>query len=397
MKYLILILIFSSQLFFGQTWLQLDNFPGTARDDGTSFKIGNKVYCGIGLEVGWTCPNDFYSFDLSTETWSTSTSFPNTQQRQYACGFSLNGKGYVFGGVACDNTFLNDLWEYDTLTTNWTQKASLPGTGRSGSVSFIIQDTIYILGGRTATLNAIPDLWAYEPVSDTWNQKSNIPISGTWRGVSFYYGNQGIVGLGKNAGDSLNTDFYVYSSSKNGWAILPGLNHLGRSYTGYAQLDSTGFLFGGVDSLGYIDSTFEKFDLINFSMYGLANFSSTARKGCMTFAGNNSFYLTTGVSTTTRFNETWKLGLNVGQQELKKENLISVFPNPTNGIFTIQSKTEEIKTVSLFDVLGHQIFESKNQKGLTINVHEQQIPKGIYVLECYTQKGKKINQKLVIQ
>lgn len=396
MKCLILILILSSQLFFAQSWQQIVDFPGTARDDGASFKIGNKVYCGIGLEVGWTCPNDFYSFDLSTETWSASTSFPNTQQRQYACGFSLNGKGYIFGGVTCDNTFLNDLWEYDTLTTNWTQKASLPGTGRSGSVSFTIQDTIYILGGRTSALNAIPDLWAYEPVSDTWMQKPNIPISGTWRGVAFYYNNQGIVGLGKNAGDSLNTDFYVYSTNKNGWAILAGLNHLGRSYTGYTQIDSTGYLFGGVDSLGYIDSTFEKFDLINFTMYGLTNFSSTPRKGCMSFAHNNSFYLTTGVSSTTRFNETWKLALDVGLQELKNENLISVFPNPSNGLFTIQSKTEEIRHVIIFDMLGHSIFELKNQKNLTLTIHEQ-IPKGIYVLECYTEKGKKIKRKLIIQ
>src|ERR1700741_3975214 len=101
MKAIFFIILFLSQLCYSQSWLQLADFPGTARDDGASFKINDKVYCGIGLEVGWTCPNDFYIFDLSTESWTTAAGFPSTTTRQYACGFPLNGKGYVFGGVDC--------------------------------------------------------------------------------------------------------------------------------------------------------------------------------------------------------------------------------------------------------------------------------------------------------
>ena len=44
-----------------QSWIQIDDFPSSARDDGASFVIGNKAYCGTGFKVGWTETKDYNS------------------------------------------------------------------------------------------------------------------------------------------------------------------------------------------------------------------------------------------------------------------------------------------------------------------------------------------------
>ncbi|MBS1567950.1 MAG: hypothetical protein JST45_00770, partial [Bacteroidetes bacterium] len=53
-----------------QTWTQLPDFPGTARDDAASFTINGKIYVGTGMEVGWGLTNDWWCFDTQTDTWS---------------------------------------------------------------------------------------------------------------------------------------------------------------------------------------------------------------------------------------------------------------------------------------------------------------------------------------
>src|SRR5436189_985307 len=80
---------------FAQTWTQLPDFPGTARDDAASFSIGGKVYVGTGMDVGFSLTNDWYAFDTWTETWDVTSPLPGTS-RQYCSGFSINDFGYLF-------------------------------------------------------------------------------------------------------------------------------------------------------------------------------------------------------------------------------------------------------------------------------------------------------------
>jgi N-acetylneuraminic acid mutarotase len=295
-KNLIVSLLFLFGNSFGQSWNKLQDFPGVARDDGSTFTIGNKVYGGTGLQVGWTCANDFYVFDLTTETWGVIAPLPLIASRQYAVGFSILGKGYVFGGVNDSGSLLNDLWEYNPTTDTWLQKSAMPSIGRSGSVAFVINDVVYIVGGKTSTNNAIPETWMYNPIANSWTQLANLPINGIWRGVSFTNNSKGFVGLGKNNLDHYHKLFYEYAPTTNTWSQVLGYSHSGRAYTGYAQIGNFGYLFGGADSLGFIDNSFEKIDLSNFSTFLLNSFTSIPRKGCMAFVGNSSFYITTGVS-----------------------------------------------------------------------------------------------------
>ncbi len=287
-----------------QTWIQASNFPGTARDDGSQFTIGNKTYCGLGLDLNFSCTNDFYSFDMFTETWLAFANLPIGNNRQYACGFTLKQQGYIFGGVTCVNFFQNDLWEYDPTLNSWACKASLPSVGRSGSAVFTMNNAAYIIGGRTSSNNGIAEVWAYDAGNDSWAQKASLPNNGMWRGVAYQYNGLGYAGLGKNSLDQYNKQFYQYSVATNQWGATQGFTYSPRAYAGYSQINEFGFLFGGIDSLGIISSTLDKINLLNLTVNTLPNFPDTARKGCITFVGPNGYYITTGASNNKRFKNT---------------------------------------------------------------------------------------------
>lgn len=393
-KNLLVFLLFAFGYSFGQSWTKLQDFPGTARDDGATFTIANKVYCGTGLQVGWTCTNDFYAFDLTTETWGLTASLPLVASRQYGIGFSMLGRGYVFGGVNDAGSFLNDLWEYNPTTNTWLQKSAMPSVGRSGSVAFVLNDIVYIVGGRTSTQNAIPETWMFNPMTNSWTPLANLPINGTWRGVAFTYNNKGYVGFGRNNADQHNKQFYEYMPSTNTWSQVLGYSHIGRAYTGYAQIGNFGYLFGGADSLGFIDNTFEKIDLSNFSTFLLNSFTSIARKGCMAFVGNNSFYIATGVSTTARFNETWKASDVVSINEGIKDESVLIFPNPAKNKITITLKNAQLKSVKIYNFLGREVLrvESNNSEVSISDILES----GVYILHICADNGKNFTRKLII-
>jgi N-acetylneuraminic acid mutarotase len=379
---------------YGQTWNKLQDFLGTARDDGSTFTIGNKAYCGTGLQVGWTCTNDFHVFDLTTETWGIISAMPSMAARQYGVGFSILGKGYIFGGVNDIGTFLNDLWEYNPTTNTWLQKSNMPSVGRSGAVAFVINDIVYIVGGRTLVNNAIPETWMYNPITDSWTQLTNTPINGTWRGVAFTYNNKGYVGLGRNNLDQNNTQFFEYNPITNTWTNVVGYSHIGRAYTGFAQIGNFGYLFGGADSLGLIDNSFEKIDLSNFSTLLLNPFTSVSRKGCMSFVGNNSFYITTGVSTAARLNETWKASDVLSINESIKDESVLIFPNPAKNKITVTLKNAQLKSVKIYNYLGQEVLfiESNNSEINISNILEA----GIYILHICTENNNNLTRKLII-
>jgi N-acetylneuraminic acid mutarotase len=393
-KNLIVSLLFLFGNSFGQSWNKLQDFPGVARDDGSTFTIGNKVYGGTGLQVGWTCANDFYVFDLTTETWGVIAPLPLIASRQYAVGFSILGKGYVFGGVNDSGSLLNDLWEYNPTTDTWLQKLAMPSIGRSGSVAFVINDVVYIVGGKTSTNNAIPETWMYNPITNSWTQLANLPINGIWRGVSFTNNSKGFVGLGKNNLDHYHKLFYEYAPTTNTWSQVLGYSHSGRAYTGYAQIGNFGYLFGGADSLGFIDNSFEKIDLSNFSTFLLNSFTSIPRKGCMAFVGNSSFYITTGVSTAARFNETWKASTVVSINDFEKDETVSVFPNPASNNFTITLKNTKLKSVKMYNFLGQEVlFVESNYSEMNISTSFEV---GVYSLYICTENNKILIRKLII-
>jgi len=93
--------------------------------------------------------------------------------------------------------------------------------------------------------------------------------------------------------------------------------------------------------------------------------------------------------------ETYDCNLSVTDQEL--ENAISIYPNPTNGIFYIKNRSAiSLDKAIIYDVSGRLILEQdiSNDSNLkTINLVG--VSKGMYFINLFSDNGI-ISSKLVI-
>jgi hypothetical protein len=80
--------------------------------------------------------------------------------------------------------------------------------------------------------------------------------------------------------------------------------------------------------------------------------------------------------------------------DVKKE--VSIWPNPSTGIFNLQLPTEWLKAdLQIYDVDGKEIMSKKlDQTTLQLNLSKQ--VKGVYMLRL-AKAGKVLNRKIVLQ
>ncbi|WP_196885540.1 M4 family metallopeptidase [Aureivirga sp. CE67] len=88
------------------------------------------------------------------------------------------------------------------------------------------------------------------------------------------------------------------------------------------------------------------------------------------------------------------LSLNVEEVDFSK--YLKVFPNPTNGMITIDSKFGEEIEVVLRDMLGRTVTTKKKVISGRNTIDFSKLEKGIYNLEFQTDKGS-YSEKLIIQ
>ncbi|MAZ74004.1 MAG: regulator [Flavobacteriaceae bacterium] len=68
--------------------------------------------------------------------------------------------------------------------------------------------------------------------------------------------------------------------------------------------------------------------------------------------------------------------MSVPENELKQ---IAVFPNPTTGIVTFASATEDLRSIVLFDVTGKELLKFENLLGLNAQIDISALSQGMYV------------------
>jgi len=79
----------------------------------------------------------------------------------------------------------------------------------------------------------------------------------------------------------------------------------------------------------------------------------------------------------------WNTGVG---NEAALENSISVYPNPTSGIFNLMSGTYSIYQIEVQDIFGRTVQRiSSDQKITSVDISSQ--PQGIYFLKCYSEAG----------
>lgn len=376
----ILLLHFSFSLAsFGQSWIQKSDYPGAAVDDGTTFTIGNKAYCGTGMLPWFSTTTDFYAFDLSTETWSPSTPLPSGMERQYALGLANQSYGYVFGGTG-NGVFYNDLWQFDPVSGAWSQLASMPDSGRSGSTGFIINDTIYIVGGTKTAGGAISDVWSYSINDDTWQQKKNLPYS-IWTAKSVAVNNKGYLAFGMNDNAGFPENLLEYNPKTDTWSNLPPYPDGGHTHGNLVSSGKFLLSMGGRDSLGIYSKYLHRYDIANQVWQQLSAIPDSARKGGMVFTKDEKLYYTTGITANnSRLKQTWKCtDVLISNPEYQISNW-KIFPNPVQEILRIEIDEEssfEGIHLLITDLHGKVWIEQKIS-GQNSGIDLSALPQGLY-------------------
>ncbi len=384
-------------LVYSQSWQQKPDFPGTGRDDGTVFVIGNNAYCITGLEVGWQCTRNGAVFYGASESWGTMNDLPANKDRQYSCSFSHGGYGYLFGGVDCYGNFLKDLWRYDPVNNSWLGLLAIPDSGRSGTGCFVIGDTAYVVGGKNSISQGINEVWAYSILSNTWNRKNNLPLIGCWRGSAFAIDSVGYLCFGALGNGSYNHNIYSYNHTSDAWTIVSGISLPARNYVSSAVVYNKGCMFGGADSSGRFANELIEFDPATQNIFVHSGIPDFPRKGGMAFSVNNMFYYTTGLdSTSTRQKQTWRNSQITENFELANLSVnINVFPQPAGQSFSIRSYGKEIIAVHLFNLLGAQVGEFNNVNSLELEVSCNGLIPGSYYLSIELTGGHFVSKKLI--
>lgn len=388
-----LVLLTASFYLNAQNWNQIADFSGDARDDATTFTINNNVYCGLGMNAGFSCTSDFKVFDLLSETWTAGVSLPIGEERQYANGFSHQGFGYVFGGINGNATYLSDFWKFDATSNTWSALPDLPGAGKAGAISFLIGDTVYIVGGKTTGGTISNEVWAFDLSQEQWFQKANLPFDGIWRGVSFSWNNSGVIGLGKLNNSTFNPGFYQYLPTTDTWQLINQLNVSPTIYSMFAQIGKYGFIYGGaLENLTY-SNQFIRIDLDTWDTAVLTDFPAAARKGGLAFVNNSEFFITTGVSSQARLKETWKADYILGMDKEQTLGKVNLYPNPLNNQLVIQSDAL-IQFIEIYTISGQLITtQATNAKQIDVPID---LENGLYLLRLVGENGA-LTEQICVQ
>lgn len=386
MKLVCLLVIFGFSA-FGQTWLQLADFPGLHRDDGVAVNLNNQLYFGSGLTTGFALSKDFYRLDPLTDSWSAIAQLPDGEKRQYASAFSGTNCFFVFGGYGISDV-LNSLLKYDQASDSWISMASKPGGGLAGSVCLEFGDKIIIAGGKATNGIANKEVWEYTISSDSWIQKNDLPFGGRFRASGAVINNNGYLLFGIDENNLLRREMFRYSLENDFWLkILDFPQPAGRAYAALKPIADKLILFGGIDSTYAYPKDVWYFDPFDGSWTQSSNFSGSGRRGGMAVVKDSRLYYSCGLDKTdTRLKETWVLEAPVGIKENKNQTIsFSVYPNPTSGILNIRIQNSLNKDLrfTISDIYGRQIeiFVDERQQ---INLNH--LNPGIYFLKLNTEK-----------
>lgn len=255
------------------------------------------------------------------------------------------------------STLTNGVSVYCVLTSN--DACVSPTSVQSGSITFTVH------ANNDEPCNAIPldvnttcvtEYFANHIATATTNVGPHTCASSTSRDIWFSF----------SAPSSGNVDIYTYAGTLLDavMSVYLGPNCSSLFEAGCIDDDGTNQMPQGMVTGAVADTTY----YIRVSSYGT---TASGNFGiCVVDAGLNA--LAEG-----------------------KSNLFEIYPNPSNGLFTINFKDAQKREVKVFSALGSLIYkESLVDKMNTFNLNH--LVNGVYLVEI-EEDGLKYNQKIVIE
>lgn len=111
---------------------------------------------------------------------------------------------------------------------------------------------------------------------------------------------------------------------------------------------------------------------------------------------NDTFGFSAGLNTDATTGGIFKFtgtSLKTPNSDIKKQ--LSIYPNPTNGMMYLNSENSVIKEVSIFDLLGKQVYSSKFLTSNNITLDLKSLQTGTYILKTTSDTDKTETTKIL--
>jgi hypothetical protein len=89
-------------------------------------------------------------------------------------------------------------------------------------------------------------------------------------------------------------------------------------------------------------------------------------------------------------------GIGVGINSNDLNGNISIYPNPSNGNFTISNPSENNVSIDVLNILGSSVLKSQSSEK-NIHINMEKAIKGIYFVQILNNQGNKTVKKLIIK
>jgi CubicO group peptidase (beta-lactamase class C family) len=74
---------------------------------------------------------------------------------------------------------------------------------------------------------------------------------------------------------------------------------------------------------------------------------------------------------------------------------MNMFPNPVNTILKVNQINQSIRKISVYDILGHQVYEMNNIKSVTTDIDFSDFSKGVYIIEIENFDKNTLRKKII--
>ena len=151
------------------TWIDLAPVPRQAVVGAAIATHAKEIFLLGGMVVdretdyeinGEAVIDDFYTYDISQNTWSGSIGLP--EKLVYAAAAELQGNIYLTGGLPVNGS--DRVWSYDVKAKRWLTKAPM-NSKRSQHVLHAVKDKLYVIGGVNGFNKSIE---MYDPPNNQW-------------------------------------------------------------------------------------------------------------------------------------------------------------------------------------------------------------------------------------
>lgn len=303
--------IVSSTIFsVNNTWRKISDFPGGIRYNATSFSHNKYGYLGLGLYFTRATGTrdfykDFWKYDSETDTWKQVADFPGNA-RDNATSVKVKNKMYIgFGSTPTTKFTHNDMYVFDMDSEIWKQTSNMPYVipssmnTISNPGTYVEGDDIYFIGGNLQILLinlANKSVYKYNTKNDNWTLYDDGIVDGLYQVQSHTINNERIFIGGAKIAGGLITPYKLNNIDSNGKVAISnfgselpmfGATQLVSGPISFTYKDKLFYGLGKAD--GILQSKIAKLENNNWSF--IAEFPGVEREGASVFTINDKAYV----------------------------------------------------------------------------------------------------------